>query len=140
LVTLSFHEIEGIIGDSLPVLAYKDADWWKNSQNTQGRAWLDVGWHVESMDIEKRMVAFKREKGIVCVEKKQKRTKCQKITQKPLPRAEPRKRRLPSKTKMANMVARLKNIERQKMALKTYPGQPKSKRPYEKRLFETKKT
>lgn len=137
LVSLSFHQIEGIIGDGLPVPAYKDAEWWKNNRSTQGQAWLDVGWHVESIDIEKRTVTLRREKGILRVEKKEKRMRSQKKMQKPLPRAEPRKRRMPSKTKMAKMVARLKNVERQRMAVKTYPGQPKSKRPYEKRLFKT---
>lgn len=140
LVTLSFHQIEGIIGDSLPIPAYKDVEWWKNNRSVQGQAWLDVGWQVESIDTEKRAVSFRREKGILQIKKKQKRISSQKKTQKPLPKAEPRKRRMPSKTKMAKMVARLKNIERQRMAVKTYPGQPKSKRPYEKRLFKTKQT
>lgn len=142
MVTLSFNQIEGTIGNSLPLTAFQNAEWWKNSHTgAQGQAWLDVGWHVENVNVEKRTVTFRREKGILRVEKKQKkRTRSQKKTQKPLPRAEPRKRRTPSKTKMAKMVARLKNIERQRTATRTYPGQLKSKRPYEKRLFKTKTT
>ena len=140
LVTLSFHQIEGIIGDSLSDPAYRDAEWWKNNRSTQGQAWLAVGWKIESMDIEKRAVSFRRGKGILRIEEKQKRARSQKKTQRPLPRAEPRKRRMPSKTKMAKMVARLKNVERQRMRVRTYPGQPKPKRPYEKRLFKTKQT
>jgi hypothetical protein len=96
-----------------------------------------VGWHVESVDIEKRTVTFRREKGIRFVEKKpKKRMRSQKRAQKLLPKAEPRKRRMPSKTKMAKMVGRLKNVERRRMTSKTYPGQPKSRSSHEKRLFK----
>jgi hypothetical protein len=141
MVTLSFHQIEGTIGNSLPLAAFRNGEWWKNSRTgAQGQAWLDVGWHVENVNVEKRTVTFRREKGILRVGKKQKRIRSQKKTQKPLPRAEPRRRRTPSKTKMAKMVARLKNIERQRMTVRTYPGQLKSKRLYEKRLFKTKPT
>jgi hypothetical protein len=138
VATLSFQRIEGIIGDSLPPQAYKTAEWWKNSHTgAQRNAWLDVGWHVEDVNIEKRTVAFRREKGILRVEKEQKkRTRGQKKTQKLLPRAEPRKRRMPSKTKMAKMVGRLKNIERRRMTTETYPGQPRSRSSHEKRLFK----
>jgi hypothetical protein len=137
VVTFSFHQIEGIIGDGLPLNAFQNAEWWKNSHtSSSGKAWLDVGWHVEGVDIEKRTVIFRREKGIRLVEKKQKkRTRGQKKA-KLLPKAEPRKRRIPSKTKMAKMVGRLKNIERQRMTSKTYPGQLKSRSLHEKRLFK----
>lgn len=139
--SLTFQRIEGIIGDSLPLQAYKSVDWWKAGRtNTQGNAWLDVGWSVEGVDIEKRTVTFRREKGILRTEKKQtKRTGGQKKTTKPLPKATPRKKRIPSKTKMAKIVARLKNIERQRMTPPTFPGQPKSHPSHEKRLFKTEK-
>jgi hypothetical protein len=138
MVTLSFHQIEGIIGNGLPVNAFQNAEWWKNSHTgSQGKAWLDVGWHVEGVEIEKRTVTFRREKGIRLVEKKpKKRNRGEKKAQKLLPKAEPRKRRIPSKTKMAKMVGRLKNIERQRLTPMTYPGQPKSRSSHEKRLFK----
>jgi hypothetical protein len=138
VANLSFQQIEGIIGDSLPLQAYKAAEWWKNNHtNAQGKAWLDVGWQVEDVNIEEKTVAFRRKKGILPVEKKQKkRMQGQKKTQKLLPKAEPRKRRRPSKTKMAKMVGRLKNIERRRMTAKAYPGQPKPRSSHEKRLFK----
>jgi len=141
MVTVSFHEIEGIIGSSLPLSAFQNAEWWKNNRaGAHRQAWLDVGWHVENVNIEKRIVSFRREKGILRTEKKQtKRRRKQKKLQKPLPKAKPRKRRKPSKTKMAKMIARLKNIERQKTAPKIYPGKKLSS-PYEKRLYKTRKT
>jgi hypothetical protein len=140
--TLSFQRIEGIIGDSLPLQAYKSIDWWKTSRTSaQGHAWSDVGWSVDDVDVEKRSVTFRREKGILRTEKKQtKKARGQKKTTKPLPKAVPRRTRIPSKTRMAKMVARLKNIERQRMAAPIFPGQPKSRPSHEKRLFKTKKT
>ena len=137
MVTLSFHQIEGIICNSLPLNAFQSIEWWKNGDGgAQGKAWHDVGWHVEDVNTEKRMVTFRRKKGILLKEKKQKRTRCQKKTPKLLPKVEPRTRRIPSKTKMAKMVGRLKNIERRSMAPKTYPGQPKSRSSHEKKLFK----
>jgi hypothetical protein len=142
MVVLSFQQIEGILGDSLPVPAYKSVDWWTGrGAGVHEQAWSDVGWHVESADLENRKVVLRREKGILRIEKKQrKRAPVKKKTQKPLPKAQPRKRRTPSKTKMAKMVARLRNIERQGITARTYPGQPKSKAPYEKRFLKTKPT
>ena len=137
MVTLSFRQIEGIIGNSLPPYAFQNAEWWKNSRaGSHGKTWLDVGWHVEDVTIEKRTVTFRREKGILPVEKKQKkRVRSQKKIPKLLPRAEPRIRRMPSKTKMARMIGRLKNIERQRMTPQTYSGQPKTRSPHEKKLL-----
>jgi hypothetical protein len=141
LVTLSFHQVEGIIGNSLPLTAFQSAEWWKNSRTAAQQAWLDVGWHVENVDMAKRTVSLRREKGILRVEKEQTgKKRRQKTAPRLLPKAEPRKRRAPSKTRMAKMVARLKNVERQRLAARTYPGQPKSRPSHEKRLFKTKQT
>jgi hypothetical protein len=129
LVMLSFNQIGGIIGGSLSLAAFQSEDWWKGtSAGAHRQAWLAVGWHVESVDLEKRTVSFRREKGVLRVEKKQaKRKQGEKKIPKPLPRAKPRTSRVPSKTKMAKMVARLKNIERQKMVPKTLRGRFKSR-------------
>jgi len=138
VATLLFRQIEGIIGNSLPFVAFQNVEWWKNGHTgSQRKAWLDVGWHVEDVNVEKRMVTFRREKGIRPVEKKQKKSpRGQKKTQKLLPKAEPRRRRIPSRTKMAKMVGRLKNIERRGMMPKSYPGQLKSRSSHEKKLFQ----
>jgi hypothetical protein len=126
LVTLSFHQIESIIGDSLPVVAFQSAGWWENKPTSAHRqAWLDVGWHVESVDMEKRIVAFRREKGILRTKKEVKSRQKQTSPKKPLPKARLRTSRKLSKTKMAKMVARLKNIERQRKAPRIYPGKLK---------------
>jgi hypothetical protein len=136
--TLTFQRIEGIIGDSLPLQAYKSAEWWKkNRASAHVQAWENVGWKVDDVDTEKRIVTFRREKGILRTEKgPMRRARGQKKTAKPLPKATPRRTHIPSKTKMAKMVGRLKNIERRSMTQKTYPGQLKSRSSHEKRLFK----
>jgi len=141
VTALSFQRIEGIIGDSLPLQAYKSAEWWKsNHASAHAQAWENVGWKVEQADIEKRIVTFRREKGILIAKKEHaRRVRNKKKIFLPLPKAMPRKMRMPSKTKMAKMVARLKNIERQRMATPVFPGQPKSRSSHEKRLFKTRK-
>jgi hypothetical protein len=138
--TLPFQRIEGIIGDSLPSQAYKTPEWWKNNRaRAHIKAWENIGWKVENVDIEKRVATFRREKGILHTEKGPiRRARGQKKTVKPLPKATPRKKRIPSKTKMAKMVARLKNIERQRMTTPVFPGQPKARPLYEKKLFKTR--
>jgi hypothetical protein len=140
LANLSFQRIEGIIGDGLPPQAYKSAEWWNNPSSARIQAWKNVGWKVEHVDAEKRIVTFRREKGILRTEKEPtRRARGKRKTAKPLPKARPRTTRIPSKTKIAKMVARLKNIERQRMAAPLFPGQPKSRPSHEKRLFKAKK-
>jgi hypothetical protein len=136
--TLTFQRIEGIIGDSLPLQAYRSAEWWKNNHaSTHVQSWETVGWKVEYIDTEKRIVTFRREKGILRAEKKPiKRAKRQKKTAKPLPKVTPRRTRIPSRTKTAKMVARLKNIERKRITVPTFPGQPKYRPTHERKLFK----
>ena len=142
VAALSFQRIEGIIGDSLPPQAYKSAEWWKDgASSAHAQAWESVGWKVEDVDIEKRTVTLRREKGILRKEKAPRgRARAPKKNAAPLPRARPRKKIVPSKTKMAKMVARLKNIERQRISVSTLPGQPKYRPLHEKKLFKRKST
>jgi len=60
--TLSFGEIEQIIGDKLPPSAHNHREWWSNhaGSHVQARAWLEAGWEVESVDQEARTVRFRR--------------------------------------------------------------------------------
>ena len=49
-VTLTFEEIEEIIGSRLPPSAYAKRGFWTNSTNEyvrpSGPGWVSVGWHV----------------------------------------------------------------------------------------------
>lgn len=60
-LTLSFDEIERIIQTSLPSSAHKQA-WWSNRDSAsalQAGAWVQAGYHVETVDFTKRTVTFK---------------------------------------------------------------------------------
>ena len=137
-IVLRFAEMEGIIGDNLPFAALRDPDWWRNTRFTaQGRAWIDVGWTVENVDMSKRTVSLVR---VSQPKETKRRTKTKEnrkteFFKRPLRFPRPKKPMLPSKTKIAKVQARLRNIERQ-MA----EGQMRSKSPsrsaYEKRLFK----
>jgi len=52
-VTLSFQEIEKIIGGTLPKSAHQYREWWSNQKDyknrPQAKAWLAAGYKVESV-------------------------------------------------------------------------------------------
>ncbi|MBI2334089.1 MAG: hypothetical protein HYU84_18335 [Chloroflexi bacterium] len=61
-VTLSFEEIEGIIGSKLPASA-NELSWWEhetegNHRNT--RAWANAGWRVGQVHLQEKWVRFVR--------------------------------------------------------------------------------
>jgi DNA-binding XRE family transcriptional regulator len=58
-ITLTFGEIEAIIGDALPPSARVSRAWWANSATPQGRAWLDADWLVDAVDVEEAWVVFR---------------------------------------------------------------------------------
>src|SRR4051794_28435930 len=45
-VTLTFAEVEGVVGEQLPAAAWAQA-WWANTPSEQGRVWLEAGWQVQ---------------------------------------------------------------------------------------------
>ncbi len=65
-VTLSFAEIEGILGDRLPQSAYNHRAWWSNqsdvSNRPQAKAWISAGYEVETVQQQSRSgtVRFRR--------------------------------------------------------------------------------
>jgi len=133
-VTLSFAEIEGIIGDNLPFGALRNRGWWTNtSYSSQGQAWLSVGWKVQEVDLNKRTVTLAKIKGLEAKQRRRKKKSAQffKLPAKPL-----RLRRGPSKTRIAKIQARLKNIERKEASIKQYRGKFKPQPAQEKRLFK----
>ncbi len=136
-VVLPIAEIEGIIGDNLPLTATRDSEWWKNTRFTaQGRAWIDVGWNVESVDLNNRTVTLVTVAELrIGRQRKAKEKKKTEFSKRPLRFNRRKKPALPSKTRIAQAQARLRNIERRKMASRQYRSKsPKSV--YEKRLFK----
>ena len=61
-VTLTFSEIERIIGDDLPPSAFTWREWWGNdvthSQAMSG--WLAADWHSVLIDVPGKAVTFRR--------------------------------------------------------------------------------
>ena len=142
-VTLSFAEIEKIIEDNLPPSAFEHRHWWGNAASrAQAKAWLNVGWIVHDVNLDDKTVIFKRirEPEIKLGRKREKDTtvSTKKTFQPPKPR-KPR-RRMPSKTKIAMAMARLKNVERRRRSMKKYRGKFKPKSAFEKRLYRSEET
>jgi len=128
---LRIGEIEGIIGDNLPIDAQRNAEWWSNSK---GRPWAAVGWNVEKVDLDSHTVTFIR---VAVPEKKPKKKENKKTDffKRPLRFPRPKRPMAPSKTRIAQAQARLRNIERQRFVSQQQGGR-RSKSAYEKRLFK----
>lgn len=61
-VTLTFAEIEALMGCSLPASALKKKNWWSNRDSPsalQAIAWVSAGYQVESVDLIQKTVTFK---------------------------------------------------------------------------------
>jgi len=143
--TLRFAEVEAVIGDNLPFGAARDTEWWANSRGSaQGRAWVDVGWNVESVDLNQRTVTFVRvAEPKPAAEEEQKPTRKRRQKKAPTPFesktykfTRPRRMKPPSKTKIAKAQARLRNVERERASEQTLKGKFKPKPAFEKRLFK----
>jgi hypothetical protein len=134
LVRLSFARIDGLIGSNLPMSAFRDEKWWSNSaSSTHARAWLDVGWAVQDVNLKDGFVVFKKVRQIP---KNRKRGKSR-IDKpfKPVP-VRASKRKPPSKTKVSQLYARIKNLERQRAAGRGKIRGFKPKSSHEKKLFK----
>lgn len=59
-VTLTFAQIEKILGKPLPEGALIERGWWSNRRRSspQARAWLDAGYKVMTVDLQRRQVVF----------------------------------------------------------------------------------
>lgn len=113
-VRLSFARIDGIIGDNLPLEAYQSEGWWENTAGKRhAKAWLSAGWMVSEVNLKEAYVVFKRfKKALKPSPANSKGDEADKPFS-PAPSKIFRKRKL-SKTKIAKLNARIKNIERQR--------------------------
>jgi hypothetical protein len=62
-VTLRFEQIEKILKSKLPSSAYEDRRWWdheKEGNHINQRAWANVGWKIEGLDVDKQWVKLIR--------------------------------------------------------------------------------
>ena len=137
IVKLKFARIDGLIGSNLPMAAYRDEAWWSNTaSNLHSKSWLDAGWEIEQVNLKEGYAVFKKVRNVPF--KKSKRAKME-ITQPftPVPARLP-KRKVPSKTKVSKLYARIKNLERQRAMGKPIRGLG-SRPAYEKKLFRSNK-
>lgn len=61
-VSLTFAEIEALMGRSLPTSALKKKNWWSNRDSSsalQARAWVNAGYQVEAVDLALETVTFR---------------------------------------------------------------------------------
>ena len=133
-VKLSFARIDGIIGENLPMSAYRSEKWWDNVPSSpHGKGWLDAGWEVREVNLKEGYVVFKRVK-----EAPRRRKKSVSQIRKPFTPVRVRipKPRTPSKTTVSRLYARIKNLERQKTAMPTYHGSFRPRPTHEKKLFK----
>lgn len=51
-ISLTFQEIEKIIGEKLPLSANKYSQWWENDKkHVQAKAWLNVGYKTVNSSV-----------------------------------------------------------------------------------------
>jgi hypothetical protein len=60
--TLTFQQIERVLGFKLPKSAYEHEAWWSNNAtgHSHAKTWLSAGWRTQDVDIEGRKVTFHR--------------------------------------------------------------------------------
>jgi hypothetical protein len=133
VVKLSFARIDGLIGSNLPMSAYREEAWWSNSASSvHAKSWLDAGWEVQEVNLKEGFVVFKKVREVRL--KKRAKSKIDKPF-KPV-RVRASRRKPPSKTKVSQLYARIKNLERQRAEgwrnIRGLKGRPH----HEKKLFK----
>jgi hypothetical protein len=132
VVKLSFARIDGLIGSNLPMSAYREEAWWSNSPSSaHARGWLDAGWEVQEVNLKEGYVVFKKVRQVPF--KKRAKSKIDK----PFKPVRVRSRRKPpSKTKVSQLYARIKNLERQRAEGRKNIRGLNPRRRHEKKLFK----
>ena len=140
VVTLNLARIEEIIGADLPSSAFDSERWWVNTRSSvQGQAWLDTGWEIDRVDLSERIVTFRRDAGQTAKTpsktKRWRRGSSEWMKKAPRPNM-PRRRKIPSKTRISRVMARYRNIQRERASMRKYRGRFKPKSAFEKRLYK----
>jgi hypothetical protein len=115
LVKLPFARIDGLIGSNLPMAAFRDQTWWSNSSSSaHSKAWLKAGWEVQEVNLKEGYVTFSKVRNIVVKKGVRHKFEIDKPFT-PVPVHRPRSK-VPSKTKVSKLYARIKNMERNRAA------------------------
>ncbi len=61
-VTLTFAQIEALMNEALPESARSKRAWWSNRSKgaLQASAWMEAGYRVEDVDIDRQQVTFRK--------------------------------------------------------------------------------
>lgn len=61
-VSLSFAEIEALLGSSLPPSARRKRGWWSNRRRggLQAAAWIETGYRAEDLDLKRERITFRK--------------------------------------------------------------------------------
>jgi DNA-binding XRE family transcriptional regulator len=61
-VTLTLAKIEALLGSELPPSARSSRAWWSNRSKgaLQATAWMEAGYHVFELDLDRAQVTFRR--------------------------------------------------------------------------------
>jgi hypothetical protein len=131
-VKLSFARMDGIIGENLPMSAYRSEKWWDNLPSSpHAKGWLDAGWEVREANLKEGYVVFRKVKEIRMKRKSSEIKKPFTPVRVRIPKS-----KTPSKTKVSRLYARIRNLERQKTSMPKYQGSFKPRPKYEKKLFK----
>ena len=112
--------------------------WWSNSSsNVHTKAWLDAGWEVQEVNLKEGYVIFKKVRNVPYKKSRRAKNEINKpFTPVPVHSA---KRKVPSKTKVSKLYARIKNLERQRAMARSQIRGLGSRPAYEKKLFRSNK-
>lgn len=136
LVKLTFARIDGLIGSNLPMNAFRDEAWWSNaSSSIHARAWLEAGWEVQEVNLKEGYAVFRKVRDVPFKKSKRGKLEINKPFT-PVPVHRPRSK-VPSKTKVSKLYARIKNLERQRAMARTQIRGFKPRSPYQKKLFRS---
>ena len=133
-VKLTFARMDGIIGENLPMAAYKSEQWWANLPSApHARGWLEAGWEVQEVNLKEGSVTFKKVKDVA-----PRRKSAASEIKKPFTPVRVRipKTKTPSKTKVSKLYARIKNMERQRQTMPTFHGSFKPRPRYQKQMYK----
>ena len=61
--TASLAEVERVLGFELPASARTWYAWWANQPRAQSKAWLDAGYRVINVDLDKQCITFTANDG-----------------------------------------------------------------------------
>ncbi|GAO39412.1 hypothetical protein SCH01S_29_01000 [Sphingomonas changbaiensis NBRC 104936] len=62
-VTMTFSQINDLLGGTLPKSAFEYRPWWANrfdGNDAQNAGWQSVGWETQDVDMKRRSVTFAR--------------------------------------------------------------------------------